>query len=195
EDARALSAGQWSPAGFGAAPAASPDDRVTEYLYDRLNRKTRETRLNVEFSTGANGTSTSGSVATNYAWDAVGNQTVVSNAAGHNTITYYAALGRIKAVAAPSRATASGSMTPLTAFGRDAHGNVLVTREYALGATSAAAASFAATANGGDRVTTSAHDSLGRQVQVTDAQGQSQYFSHDAYGNLAKQWQAVTDVA
>lgn len=192
--ATAVAAG-WTTASY-ATPATHADDRTTTYEYDRLNRKTSESRLNVEFSTATNGTSTRGTVTTSYGYDAVGNQTVVTDANSKTTYTYFDALGRITAVAAPSRnSTVSGAaLTPLTEFLRDAYGNVLVKVDYANGAASATATTYTAGAAdaANDRTALAAYDSFGRVVQGTNANGASDYTSYDAYGHVAKRWQGVT---
>jgi YD repeat-containing protein len=186
--------GTWNLTSY-TAPAAHADDRVVQYEYDRLNRKTTETRVSVEFSTAANGTSARGNLSTTFGYDAVGNQTRVTDADGKSTYTYCDAVGRIAAVAAPTRnSTADGaSLTPLTVFRRDAYGNVVVKVEYANGAASASGSTYTAgAASGSDRTMLAAYDSLGRNSHSTDANGASQYVSYDAYGHAAKKWQGVT---
>lgn len=195
EYANALAAGSWNLSGYGAVAPPAGDDRVTRYTYDRLARKTQETRVDVEYSTAANGTSTRGHLSTQYAYDAVGNQTAVIDAAGQTTYTYYDALGRITAIASPTHdSTVSGaSLTPLTVFRRDAHGNVAVKIDYANGAAVADAAGFAAGApSGNDRTTVAAYDGFGRNIQTTNAAGHSAFQSYDAFGHVAKKWQGVT---
>lgn len=195
EYANALGAGSWNQAGYGPVVPPTGDDRATRYTYDRLDRKTQETRLDVEYSTAANGTSTRGNLSTTYAYDAVGNQTATTDAAGQTTYTYYDALGRVAAIAAPAHnSTLTGaSLTPLTAFRRDAHGNVTVKIDYASGAAVASAAGFVAgAASADDRRTLAAYDSFGRSIQTTNARGDSAFHSYDAHGHVAKSWQGVT---
>ncbi|MDP9933519.1 LysM peptidoglycan-binding domain-containing protein [Variovorax paradoxus] len=120
-----------------ALPVAdATNDRRTETAYDRNNRKTSETRKNVEYSAASNGTSTRGDLTTSYGYDAVGNLTRTTDAAGASTYSYYDALGRVTAVAEPTRtSTESGAaITPLTVFRRDAYGNVVLKTEYVNGA-------------------------------------------------------------
>jgi len=97
-------------------------DRETTFTYDKLNRKSIETRLNVEYSYTT--TQYSGARLLVPRWprprvirrqrtltDAVGNQTssTVNNVLVNNTATsattynYYDTLGRLIAIAAPSR--------------------------------------------------------------------------------------------
>ncbi|OJZ07381.1 MAG: hypothetical protein BGP22_17795 [Variovorax sp. 67-131] len=120
-------------------PAPTVDmssDRRTATTYDRNNRKTSETRVHVEHSTAANGTSERGNLTTSYGYDAVGNLTRTTDAAGASTYSYYDALERVTAVAEPTRAGSDGAtfVTPLTVFRRDAHGNVVTKTEYINGA-------------------------------------------------------------
>src|SRR5450830_115013 len=180
----------------GSAPQASvsSDDRTTIYAFDQGNRKLSETRVSVEYSTTGNGTSTRGNLVTSYGYDAVGNLTRTTDAAGASTYSYYDALGRVTAVAAPTRSsTADGStLVPLTSFQRDAYGNVVVRIDYANSGTATALSYTVPTASAQDRTTLSQFDRFGHATQVTDAGGVNHYSSYDARGNIAKEWQAVT---
>ncbi|QSI28274.1 LysM peptidoglycan-binding domain-containing protein [Variovorax sp. RKNM96] len=123
----------------GAPPTSPPDainDRRVDTVYDRNNRKISEIRRNVEYSAASNGTSTRGDLTTSYGYDAVGNLTSTTDAKGAVTYSYYDALGRVTAVAEPTRtSTETGAaVTPLTVFRRDAHGNVVLKTEYVNGA-------------------------------------------------------------
>ncbi|WP_459569053.1 carbohydrate-binding protein, partial [Cupriavidus sp. 8B] len=176
-------------------PTPNVDDRTTTTSYDRNNRKTGETRVGVEFSSAPDGTSTRGDVTTTYGYDAVGNLTRATDALNNSTYTYYDALGRTVAVAAPARnSTANGaSLTPLTVFRRDAYGNVVVKIDYARGAASASAGGFSVAGDSAaDHVTLNQYDSHGNVIQTADANGVSHYLSYDALGHLAKQWLGVT---
>lgn len=187
--------GTWTTAGHAAPVPNENDDRKTVYAYDRLDRKVTETRKDIEFSTAATGTSTRGDMTTLYGYDAVGNQTQVTDADGNTTYTYYDAMGRTRAVAAPARSStlSGGSLTPLTVFRRDAYGNVLVQVEHANGASLADASGFVAAApDAADRTTLASYDGHGRAIQTTDAAGASEFFSFDAYGHVAKNWRPVT---
>ncbi|HSW22329.1 MAG TPA: RHS repeat domain-containing protein, partial [Burkholderiaceae bacterium] len=195
EYAAARAPGSWSVTGYGAVTAPSGEDRVTRYAWDSLNRKTSETRRDVEYTATPGDTRIRGQLTTSFGYDALGNQTRVTDAAGAVTYTYYDALGRVAAIAQPARAStvAGTSLTPLTVYRRDAHGNALVTIEYAGGALSASANTYAAAApSSDDRATLASYDALGRNTQTTDAAGHSQYLSLDAWGHVAKKWQGVT---
>jgi YD repeat-containing protein len=169
------------------------NDRLTTFAYDKLNRKESETRVGVRYSAAADGTFTTGNVITTYGYDAVGNQTRITDALENSTYTFYDALGRTRAVAAPTRSsTADGSsLTPLTVFHRDALGNVVEQVEYARGALSAIDPVAAGADAANDRHTLTRYDALGHAVQTVDALGQSHFLSYDAAGHLAKQWQGV----
>ncbi|MBC5784230.1 LysM peptidoglycan-binding domain-containing protein [Ramlibacter sp. USB13] len=187
-------AGAWTVDGYTKS-ATSPDDRTTVYTYDGLNRKTSERRVQVEISMRPDGTPDRATPVTSFGYDAVGNQTWVSDPLGKVTYTYYDALGRVVAIAAPPRSsTASGvSLTPLTTFLRDAYGNAVAVVEHARGTASATGERWEPPiADGADRWTISTFDSFGRATQVQDAAGSSTYFSYDAYGHVAKQWQGAT---
>nr|WP_282581100.1 LysM peptidoglycan-binding domain-containing protein [Ralstonia insidiosa] len=176
-------------------PAVSDDDRVTTITYDQNNRKTSETRVNVEYSPSDNGISTRGDLTTSYGYDAVGNLTRTTDAKGHSTYTYYDAMGRTVAVAAPVRANTENGIpvTPLSVFYRDALGNAVVKIDFARGAASASESGYVpGVATGDDHVTFNQFDSHGNLTQTTDAGGNNHYYSYDALGHLAKQWMGVT---
>ena len=121
----------WNPANAPAmVPGTGPDasnDRQTYYEFDRAGRKVSETRVSVEFSAAGNGIRTRGDLVTSYGYDAVGNLTRTTDPAGGTTYSYYDALGRVQATAAPS--TSNGLLTAVTRFQRDAYGNVVVKTE------------------------------------------------------------------
>ncbi|MGJ3704011.1 LysM peptidoglycan-binding domain-containing protein [Variovorax sp. AFSI2.2] len=148
EFAKAVAA--WNPA---SAPIAVPtttvdatNDRQTIFAFDRGGRKTSETRVSVEFSASSNGTSARANLVTSYAYDAVGNLTRTTDALGAATYSYYDALGRVRATAAPS--TSNGLLTAVTKYQRDAYGNVVVkTETHVYKATAATDALSAPTAS------------------------------------------------
>jgi YD repeat-containing protein len=203
---------EYAKAGTMAAITGTPyteaGDRVTDYGYDLLGRKTTETRRGVAH-TGVNaGAQQQGDVlydkredlTTSYSYDALGNLTRSTDALGGVTYNFYDVLGRVRATVTPAMnlgvaATGAGAnpINPLTEFQRDAHGNVLVTTQYAAGANVAAdGSSYTRVASGNDRVTYAQFDAQGHTTQITDAQGSSRYYAYDAQGRLAKEWQTVT---
>ncbi|OWQ46363.1 hypothetical protein CDL60_12820, partial [Roseateles noduli] len=188
---------------------ASIDDRVVSYTYDRLNRKTTETRENVVYSTTEQallGQSQRGNLTTSYGYDAVGNVTVTTDALGGKTYSYYDAMGRVTAVAAPSRATsvgASTTITPVTLFRRDAYGNVVVTVELVNGAlgevkedkgvsNGAQLGALVGNFSTEDGQTFASYDLYGHVLQTTDAERHSTFSSYNESGQVAKTWQGVT---
>jgi YD repeat-containing protein len=198
EFAQALAAGTWSIAGF-TAPTADANDRETRYAYDRDNRKISETRANIEFSTAADGTSTRGDVTTTYGYDAVGNLTRTTDALGSSTFTYYDAMGRVRAVVAPARADEPDlvSVTPLSVFKLDAYGNTVQQTDYALGAAAGANETTFTIAgtSAADHNRFMRYDAFGQNIQLVDANNHSIFYSYDALGHLAKQWQPYTSTA
>jgi YD repeat-containing protein len=181
-----------------SAPVATqpgPDDRLTLYRYDQANRLISQTQAGILFTDADTGLSQRGDATTTYGYDALGNLTRTTDALGAATYTYYDALGRIAAVAAPARPGPDGAMLiPLTRFERDAHGNVLRQTVHALGASRADASGYvAANASSADQVTLNRYDSHGHLLHTQDAEGVSRYQSFDARGQLTKRWQSVTD--
>ncbi|WP_289241436.1 LysM peptidoglycan-binding domain-containing protein [Delftia sp.] len=191
-----------------ATPSTTMGDRVTDYSYDLLGRKTAETRRGVAH-TGVNaGAQQQGDVlydktsdlTTSYNYDALGNLTRSTDALGGITYNFYDALGRVRATITPTvnlgvAATGAGAnpVNPLTEFQRDAHGNVLITTQYATGASVAAdAQSYSKALSVNDRVTYAKFDAQDHTTQINDATGASRYYSYDAQGRLAKEWQTVT---
>jgi len=190
-------------------PYTNAGDRVTEYSYDQLNRKTAEIRRSVAH-TGVNAgaaeqrdvlTEKTDDLTTQFSYDALGNLTRSIDALGGVTYSFYDVLGRLRASITPPLnlgITANGQgatpLNPLTEFQRDAHGNALTTTQYANGATVANdGQSYIKTASGEDRVTYTKLDALGHTTQITDAAGISHYYSYNAQGRLAKEWQNVTN--
>jgi YD repeat-containing protein len=176
-------------------PVASLDDRRTDFSYDRLNRKVMERRVGVEFTASAKSTVVNrGNLDTTYTYDDIGNTTSVTDASNETTYTYHDALGRVRAVVAPAQDIEGTFKRPLSTFLRDAHGNVLVKTDFANGASAANSSTFTAgVTSANDRTERALYDSLGRAVQVTDATSADRYTSYNNRGQVAKEWQAVTD--
>ncbi len=97
---------EFAQAAQDGSTSPSPDDRIIRLSWDAGNRKTSETRVNIEYSDPAAPTVTvRGEIVTRYGYDAAGNLTRVTDAAGASTFTWYDALGRTTAVAAPAHAS------------------------------------------------------------------------------------------
>ncbi|WP_289241151.1 LysM peptidoglycan-binding domain-containing protein [Delftia sp.] len=193
----------------GTAPDTAAGDRVTDYSYDLMGRKSAEIRRSVAH-TGVNAAAQEQKdvlydkredLTTRFSYDALGNLTRTTDALDGVTYNFYDVLGRVRATVTPAMnlgvaATGAGAnpINPLTEFQRDAHGNVLLTTQFANGASVAAdGSSYSRTpASDRDRVTTAKFDAQGHTTQITDAQGYSRYYAYDAQGRLAKEWQTVT---
>jgi YD repeat-containing protein len=208
------------------APSATAEtgrNRHTIYSYDELNRLTSETFADVEyfdFSSLFQSSLRTGSRATSYGYDAVGNQTrvTVNNA---STYSYYDVLGRVIAIAEPRRVIGHSqpvnpqpptSLTPYQEMYRDAHGNIVKQVRYAgdIGfptATAKPTVSAALTNDSRNRVTLTRYDLHGHIVEsamANQVSGQPVDFSnatyavqHAAYtkrGEIAKQWQNIQTV-
>ncbi|MGI4847135.1 MAG: hypothetical protein ACRYGK_03220, partial [Janthinobacterium lividum] len=158
-----------------SAPASPPsavqsaNDRRMDYRYDLNNRKTSENQHQVIYSDASNGTTAApANPGTTFGYDAVGNLTRTTDATGAATYTYYDALGRVFAVAAPARqSTIDGApVIPLTVFYRDAYGNVVLQTEFANGTTSATESAFGLlSGSSSDRSTVSQYDRFGHVTQ------------------------------
>ncbi|WP_415842322.1 LysM peptidoglycan-binding domain-containing protein, partial [Paracidovorax anthurii] len=195
---------------WGSTPDTTAGDRVTEYAYDALGRKTTETRRGVAYTAtnaGAAGIGDvlqekTGDLATRYAYDALGNLVRTTDALGGTTYQYYDVLGRVRATITPAvnlGVAANGQgrapVSPLTEYRRDAHGNAVATTQYAGGATVAADGRYsrnAAPSGDSDRTATARFDAQGHTLESIDAAGNSHYYAYDAQGRLAKEWQKVT---
>lgn len=191
-------------------PEGNIDDRVTVYGYDQLNRKTSETRLNVEYSDASDGSvqndhgaSTdlppppvglagfygggfygSSDVTTTYQYDAVGNLLSTTDALGGVTTSEYDALGRVVRVIAPSAEV-------LLPWGDDTeHRPETVFQRDAYGNV-VVKIQKGVDYSGTDRVTETEYDLHGHATKVTDAEGYEHFMSYDAHGQLVKQWQGV----
>lgn len=212
----------WNPASppYFDAPVilpgeGTPGKRVSECRYDALDRKTQETLIDVEYAdettfadNGRDGQFAlrTGNVTTTYGYDAVGNQTRVTDGDGNTTYTYYDVLGRVRAIAAPERIglvdafDASQSLMTaraLTELYYDARGNVVAKYDFTYGASAVSTNEQQYQYSSGPlgiRASYSAYDAMNHVVQHTDATGVSRYSSYNTQGKLARTWQKVTDV-
>lgn len=166
------------PEGEGSSTAGS--DRITRYIWDGANRKLAE----IQSLEGQNGTADASPLAeviTRFEYDAVGNLIATTDAGQHVSRMQYDALGNLIFNSAPARSDAAGrSITPLSTYGRDAFGKLVLQRD----------ATFDA---GVERITLYRYDSHGQLLQSTDALGASRHQSWDALGRLSQTWQTVTE--
>ncbi len=187
-----------------ALDAAAGYDRDFRYLYDRLDRKKEARQLHVEV-TSVTGQSASRSFVeqvTTFDFEAVGNQVRVIDHAGAATYKYYDVLGRVMAVAEPTRdidgtgdPAAVTGLTPLTLFLYNAHGDLVGEVQYANGAASVGIDTYTpAAANAKDRNTRILVDAFGRIRRTQDGLNSNQFASYDKLGKAAKEWQPVVNV-
>jgi YD repeat-containing protein len=198
EYARALEAGHWSLADYDDPPvttlATSPDDpagydRIRECVYDRLNRKVSERLVGMVTSE----TPTGADHVTAIDYDAVGNQTRITTN-GVATYIYYDVLGRQIAIAAPAGDRGDGTfLTPLTRMRRDAFGNLVEQIVYARGADTATLSALTFTADAADRKTRFLVDSMNHVIETQDPEGNKRFASYDFGGDLALEWQHVSN--
>ncbi|MEI9997617.1 MAG: hypothetical protein WDM91_23685 [Rhizomicrobium sp.] len=161
------------------APAGSNNaaDRITNFVYDRMGRRTSEERLNVEVSTIdastlARTTTTTSSIVY-YTYNALGEVTQKTEAdnvsgvyADYTTYTYDA-YGRQTAItAAPFVDSTGTSVTPTTQMYYDGLNNL--TRSV----------------QNGSRVTKYTYDHAGRQSTMTDASGFTRTYHYDVDGRM-----------
>ncbi len=197
EYATALSATD-SQASNLVLPAVSGDDRSIVYGYDKANRQTSETRLNVSYNDGsenlATGQRSHADLTTSKEYDATGNLIATTDALGNRSYRYYDALGRIRAVAQAAVSTASGTtLRPLTEYQRDALGNVVTKAEYANGAAATDSLGYTkGSTSSDDRISLARYDSNNNVVQNTDANGVNHFASYDAQNHLRKNWMGVS---
>jgi RHS repeat-associated protein len=128
----------------GNVSGANPDDYATTYTYDAAGRLLTETDPLGHTTT--------------HAYDAVGNETSVTDANNHRTSYTYDAAGRILTITAPD-----GGVTTYT---YDAAGNELTRKD------------------GNNHTTTYTYDDAGEVASKTSPLGQQWTYSYDPAGNL-----------
>ncbi|WP_217907534.1 DUF4214 domain-containing protein [Massilia sp. BJB1822] len=186
----------WNESGYDAnSIRAAKEDRTVKYKYDAANRKESETRVGAH--AGADAGSAAGDIVTTYGYDVLGNLTRTTDAEGHNSYTYYDALGRTIATARKPSASATAQNSQLTMLKLDAHGNAVARIEFAAGAPQNIDQSVPPTGSSSprDRVTMTAFDANSRAMQTLDAEGKLINYSYDRHGRLQYQWRTVTDNA
>jgi YD repeat-containing protein len=183
-------------------------DRETQYSYDQVNRRKSELLLNVEygFMNGVILEARVGTKSRSFQYDALGNQTVASDlsvlqngaSVSATTYTYYDVLGRVVAVAEPSRNPGDGTtLIPLAEMKRDALGNLVEEIRYSAGATAANVSSYtlATTSAALERHSLLLLDSHGRITQTQDPKGAIRQAAYNVRGDVVKEWQTVTNRA
>ena len=202
--------GSWSMTNVGATPATSVNDRTSTDVYDRLNRRTSETRT-LDYSFTDDGLITGHTVTSSWGYDAQGRVTRSTDETGVSKYHSYDALGQLQSTVEPARSSTvdGSSITPLTEYSYDAFGDlVLVAQRYNTATsvseftgvwTSGGAKGYTCVASANDRVTRTLFDAGGHAVQVDDplagatsfhntinrytASGQVVYITHLNAGN------------
>jgi YD repeat-containing protein len=182
-------------------------DRRTELVYDTLDRVVEQRLYDLDYTTISAGVATAhrDTQYTYFAYDAVGNRTLVTDAMGNQTYTYYDVLGRVSAIAQAKRdvdvdgdgainPATEHDVIPLTDLRRDVYGNLVEEIDYRQGATNVSVNGYTTPSATGARYLLVQNDVYGRAMRTQDAMSASQYFSYDRRGNIAKEWTPVTDV-
>lgn len=176
-------------------------DRTIVNEYDAAERVVSSTQVGVEYSDTIDGSTVVGDLKTSYTYDAVGNQTSITDPLGQTTYSYYDGNGKLIAQVQPERTSVVDGQTytycPLTTFTRDALGRVVKQTVSGVGAVNPTVSGYSmATAavvdgSGGpapDRVTYMTYDSRDNVTSIVDPGNESHYFSYDAQGREAKSW-------
>ena len=146
---------------------------------------------------------------TTYTYDAVGNQTSVTDPTGATTYTYYNALGQTIGVATTGAGTTGTNTTQaqptFKQFNLDIYGDVVQEIQYANGNVDAAQQTGLVNgmANGyqaptatpgaqGDRSTETVYNIDGKAIESLNALGNATFTSYDILGRVAKTWESVT---
>ncbi|MDQ8021661.1 MAG: LysM peptidoglycan-binding domain-containing protein [Moraxellaceae bacterium] len=211
EYARALTTGTWNSTSYGTPATTTrtnqPEhsagyDRVVDYRYDLMNRLVSETLVDVEYTTVSGNTSTSvfGNQTTTRGYDALGNLTRVTNAANASTYTYYNALGQITAIAQPQRdvdgSATTQLLTPLSVIRRNHFGEMVEEIAYTHGAASAPETTYTPGASSAtDRSTKFLFNKHGNIIRTEDGAGIDRYASYNLSGQIAKEWQYITNAS
>jgi YD repeat-containing protein len=196
----------WTPSqSVPAADATSGADRRTEMTYDKLNRKLSEAQVGIVSHAHTSTPNTApavgpSSATATYEYDAVGNQ-VRTAINGVSSYTYYDKLGRVIAQAGPTRDRGDGTqITPFKLMKLDAHGNVVEIREYANSLSVFDSSSYVAPVDAGtadptnlDRISRYRYDTLNRVIHSEDARGADEFAAYTRRGDIAKQWQHVSN--
>lgn len=189
-------------------PLSTASHRHAAYVYDELHQLTQEHHSLTynEFASDDVGAALTdipgdddgdggneGETVTTYGYDALGNRTRVS-VNGAETRTYYDVLGRIRGVVGPPRDIGNQqSPRSVTTTDYDAFSNAVRIVQHALYATSDEDPSAVPADLDHDRTTLMAYDALNHVIHTRDASGADRYASYTARGDVAKEWQPVTN--
>jgi YD repeat-containing protein len=158
------------------APAASADDRTTEFDYDRDGRRVREKRWNVETysvsSAGALSAAAIGTSIVEYTYNALGEVRTKKEATGDITTYTYDSAGRLVTVAGPAYLDYTGaSVSRTVANSYDGLGDLV------------------SSSVNGARTTSYAYGLGGQLQSMTDAANFTRSYGYDKAGRVVKeQW-------
>ncbi|NIJ66660.1 YD repeat-containing protein [Sphingomonas leidyi] len=156
------------------APDIQTDDRLTEFAYDKMGRRTEERRYGVEAWSlnTANGqlSGASGTSLIQYVYNALGEVVRKVEATGDQTIYAYDNAGRLSLEMRQTFASPTGNVNPTVRYQYNGLGQLTVTRQgdYYV--------------SGNDRISTNLYDGAGRLTGVSDALGQTRSYYYDAAG-------------
>ena len=175
------------------------NDREVRYSYDAANRKTSETRINVQFMSKttalADSLTARGDIRTDFYYDSVGNLVATRDHLGQITHSFYNDMGFVTAILVSSEGEhfnwRDGNYTE---FQRDIFGQIIKKIEYANGGWyNPEQAQAYGQASAQDRVTHYALDSHGKQIAVLNAEGHLARTDYDVLGRIARQRQTVSN--
>lgn len=156
-------------------------NRVTQYTYDRNARVLSESRLNVAHgSVNTSGALTEGSATATrrFGYDAMGNQTSITDALNQRTDLTYDLLGRLLKEQKPTAANEAGAQVrQTTEYEYDGLDNVR--REIRRGTNAAAETD--------DQIVRYGYDATGVRTSMITAKGETFTYGRDANGNTTAQ--------
>ena len=165
------------------SPGTNAADRVTDFEYDLIGNRTKETRRNViawnvDAATGALTASASADSIVQYSYNALG-QVVSKTVAGAQIATYtYDKTARLTSEARAAFTDANGTtVTPATSYLYDSIGDLVSTTQNGT-----AAGTYTAL----DRVTSYRYGEGGRRISMTDAEGYVHTYNYDVMGRVRK---------
>jgi YD repeat-containing protein len=173
-----------------ATTLGSTDDRITNIVYDKLNRVSTEAVLNVQAgsvsATGILTAATPTNLITNYLYDGLNNIVQKTDAASAVTNWVYDGLGRQMSVINPQFSDYQGA-TIRTRTDKEYDGLNNVTRELRRGTNDAPAATLSGQVESDDQITTYIYGAGGRLISEKDATEAVIQYEYDLNGNITKQ--------
>ncbi|KAF0177045.1 MAG: membrane protein of unknown function, partial [Caulobacteraceae bacterium] len=170
-----------------AAQADADNDRVTVFEYDRLGRREKESRLNVEvYAPVLDAVGVQIDVrqvrhdsVIDYTFNALGQVTLKREATGDAIAYRYDDSGRMLSEERSGFVDWRGvSVQPKVEYAYNAHGDLTRTRALDAG-------------DSAERVSTYAYDNAGRLARLVDAGGYSTFYVYDALGRTVRELQDI----